>query len=70
MDDIWIPLAETIVITQYKPVWNCALDGFGNHDPGAGRYKGKIPSWDVVHPWRDWAKKLRKSASSYQELKK
>lgn len=69
VDDIWIPLAETMVITQYKPVWNCLLDGFGNHDPGKGRYQGKIPSWDIVHPGRDWAQKLEKSDLTYEDLK-
>lgn len=55
VDDIWIPLGETLLIARFKPVWNLALDGFGNHDPGAGRYQGLRPIWDVLHPGRAWA---------------
>lgn len=55
VDDVWIPLGETLMIATYSPVWNLHLDGFGNHDPGNGRYKGKRPPWDVLHPGRSWA---------------
>jgi hypothetical protein len=57
VDDIWIPLGETLLIARFKPVWNLALDGFGNHDPGAGRYGGQRPVWDVLHPGRAWAER-------------
>lgn len=57
VDDIWIPLGETLLIARFKPVWNLALDGFGNHDPGAGRYSGQRPLWDVLHPGRGWAER-------------
>jgi Eco29kI restriction endonuclease len=59
VDDIWIPLGETLLIARFKPLWNLALDGFGNHDPGAGRYEGLRPLWDVLHPGRAWAFKCR-----------
>ena len=49
VDDIWIPLGETLIISKFRPVWNLALDGFGNHDPGAGRYNGFRPLWDVLY---------------------
>lgn len=55
VDDIWIPLGETLLIAQFRPVWNIALDGFGNHDPGKGRYGGLRPLWDHLHPGRTWA---------------
>lgn len=55
VDDIWIPLGESLVIDRFKPLWNVCLDGFGNHDPGGGRYGGKRPPWDEVHPGRAWA---------------
>lgn len=55
VDDVWIPLGETLMIATYSPIWNLHLDGFGNHDPGKGRYKGKRPPWDVLHPGRSWA---------------
>lgn len=37
VDDIWISFTETILIEKFLPVWNCLLEGFGNHDPGKGR---------------------------------
>jgi hypothetical protein len=55
VDDIWIPLGESVLINKFKPVWNTIVDGFGNHDPGNGRYNGMRPRWDVIHPGRKWA---------------
>lgn len=55
VDDIWIPLGESLLIARFRPVWNIALDGFGNHNPGKGRYNGLRPLWDHFHPGRDWA---------------
>ena len=68
IEDIWIPLAESIVITQFKPIWNTIIDGFGNHDPGAGRVKGKRSMWDTLHPGRAWANKLCDGVSTREEL--
>ncbi|SEP68942.1 Eco29kI restriction endonuclease [Ectothiorhodospira magna] len=55
VDDIWIPLGESLLIAKFNPLWNSVLDGFGNHDPGKGRHAGLRPRWDVVHPGRAWA---------------
>jgi hypothetical protein len=55
VDDIWVPLAEALMIQHYQPVWNQVLQGFGNHDPGGGRRQGARPDWDEVHPGRPWA---------------
>lgn len=49
VDDIWIPLAESMLIEQYKPLWNICIDGFGNHDPGRGRYQQQKSPWDCIH---------------------
>jgi Eco29kI restriction endonuclease len=59
VDDIWIPLAESLLISKFSPIWNKYLDGFGNHDPGKGRYNGLRPLWDVLHPGRGWADKCQ-----------
>lgn len=59
VDDIWIPLGESLLIARYSPVWNSLIDGFGNHDPGSGRYNGMRPRWDVLHPGRGWAVKCK-----------
>jgi len=55
VDDIWIPLGESLLIEMFRPLWNMVVDGFGNHDPGAGRYNQQRSSWDILHPGRSWA---------------
>jgi hypothetical protein len=62
VEDIWIPLAESLLIEMFSPLWNRKLDGFGNHDPGQGRYNQQKSPWDVIHPGRPWAEKLRSSS--------
>ena len=52
VDDVWIPLGESLIIQKFRPLWNVVVEGFGNHDPGAGRVAGKLSSWDVLHPGR------------------
>lgn len=59
VDDIWIALGETLVIQRFQPLWNQVIDGFGNHDPGKGRYGGMRPSWDELHPGRSWAERCK-----------
>ncbi|MCB1225320.1 MAG: Eco29kI family restriction endonuclease [Verrucomicrobiales bacterium] len=59
VDDIWISLGETLIIQRFQPLWNQVVEGFGNHDPGAGRYGGMRPSWDEMHPGRSWAAKCK-----------
>ena len=49
---------EARLIRRYKPLWNTVIDGFGNHDPGAGRYNQARSEWDVLHPGRAWAERL------------
>lgn len=68
VDDIWIPLGETLLIAHFKPVWNLALDGYGNHDPGSGRYEGLRPLWDVLHPGRGWAMKCKARTETIEQL--
>jgi len=50
---------EAAVIKWKKPLWNSYLDGFGNHDPGKGRYEQAKSEWDVVHPGRIWVDKCK-----------
>jgi len=63
VDDIWIPLGESLLIEKAKPLWNIVVDGFGNHDPGKGRYNQQISAWDTIHPGRSWAEKLQQGKS-------
>lgn len=58
VDDIWIPLGESLLIQQFRPIWNMLIDGFGNHDPGGGRRDQRRSAWDTVHPGRKWAELL------------
>ncbi len=52
-----IGTVEAALIRYYKPIWNTKIDGFGNHDPGKGRYNQAKSEWDVIHPGRPWAEK-------------
>ena len=54
-----IGTVEAALIRLYKPIWNSLIDGFGNHDPGNGRYEQAMSDWDVCHPGRSWAKKCK-----------
>lgn len=53
-----ISTVESELIRRFTPLWNSVVDGFGNHDPGQGRYNQSPSEWDVLHPGRAWAKKL------------
>lgn len=68
VDDIWIPLGESLLIARYAPLWNTVVDGFGNHDPGAGRYQGLCPRWDVLHPGRAWAAKCKQRSETQDQI--
>lgn len=58
VDDIWIPLGESLLIQRFRPIWNVLVGGFGNHDPGGGRRNQRRSAWDTIHPGRGWAARL------------
>lgn len=68
VDDIWIPLGESLLIEMFAPIWNTTLFGFGNHDPGKGRYNQQRSPWDTLHPGRAWAAKLQPNVRSEQQI--
>lgn len=71
VDDVWIPLAESLLIEWFRPLWNVVLDGFGNHNPGRKRFEGQRPAWDTVHPGRSWAREMQpnsRTAGEWREL--
>lgn len=70
VDDVWIPLGESMLIARYAPVWNSLLDGFGNHNPGGGRYQGLRPRWDVLHPGRAWADRCQARPESAADVQR
>jgi hypothetical protein len=68
VDDIWIPLGESLLIAKFDPLWNKLIDGFGNHDPGRGHHAGLRPRWDVLHPGRPWADRCRSRDESAEQI--
>lgn len=70
VDDIWIPLGESLIIEEFAPLWNTVVDGFGNHDPGRGRRNQARSDWDTLHPGREWAARLRPGARSVEDLER
>lgn len=69
IDPIWIPLAENALIGRYRPVWNLAVDGFGNKDPGGRRATQHKSPWDKLHPGRLFAEKLAESGASTDSMR-
>lgn len=68
VDDIWIPLGESLLIDTFSSVWNKVIDGFGNHDPGSGRHSQQRSAWDVLHPGRPWANNLKPNRKSESQI--
>lgn len=76
VDDIWIPLAERLLIGHYRPLWNGVVDGFGIHAPGGtpggttGRAGQQKSAWDTLHSGRSFAKgrSARVSAAKIRKL--
>lgn len=60
---------ESLMIEDYRPVWNTALPGFRFHNPGRGRPKQRRSPWDEVHPGRPWAATLSPCSRDSQELR-
>jgi len=67
---IFAALGESVLISRFMPVWNVAIDGFGNHDPGKGRYGGLVPKWDVLHPGRAWAARCQPRRETPEQIAK
>jgi hypothetical protein len=65
--DLVVPV-EASLIRHHKPLWNMVVDGFGNHDPGKGRYNQAKSEWDVLHPGRLWAERLTGVAPQLNEI--
>jgi len=63
-----IGTVEAALIRNYKPLWNTVVDGFGNHDPGSGRYEQAKSDWDVCHPGRLWASKCKGKHNSKKQV--
>lgn len=58
VEPIFIPLGETMLITQTGPLWNTMVPGFGSNAPGSGREAGRKSVWDTLHPGRSHSANL------------
>lgn len=65
--DLVVPV-EAELIRRYKPIWNTVIDGFGNHNPGSGRYNQAKSSWDILHPGRPWTERLTGKSQSLEAV--
>jgi len=63
-----ISTVESELIRRFTPLWNSVIDGFGNHDPGSGRYNQSPSEWDILHPGRKWASKLTGKPPSIDQI--
>ena len=63
-----ISAVESELIRTYTPLWNTVVDGFGNHDPGKGRYNQARSEWDVLHRGRSWADRLTGPAPQLESI--
>lgn len=52
VEDAFIDLAESVLISLFRPVWNQVVDGFGNNPTGGPRSTQRKSEWDVLHPGR------------------
>ncbi|MCY3877550.1 MAG: Eco29kI family restriction endonuclease [Rhodobacteraceae bacterium] len=68
LDPVWIGLTEQVLISEYRPIWNSIVTGFGNNDPGSGRYNQRRSLWDTLHPGREWAMRLQGSNQTVADI--
>nr|WP_281378347.1 Eco29kI family restriction endonuclease [Deinococcus budaensis] len=68
MADALVQWAEATMIKRLKPIWNAEISGFGNHNPGKGRYEQARSIWDQLHPGRAWAERMANLAT-YDEAR-
>jgi hypothetical protein len=52
VEDSFIGLAESILVSIFDPLWNRILDGFGNNPTGGPRSTQAVSKWDQFHPGR------------------
>lgn len=69
LDDVWVRMAERMLISWYKPLWNVVVDGFGNNDPGKRRATQYRSPWDILHPGRPWSVKLAEGETTADDVR-
>jgi hypothetical protein len=65
--DLLVPV-EAELIRRHRPLWNSVVDGFGNHDPGKGRYNQARSEWDILHPGRPWVYRLTGESAALEDV--
>jgi len=60
-EELFISMGEALLITQFRPLWNRHVAGFGLHDPGRGRHGSERSEWDELHPGRPWYPKMKRA---------
>jgi Eco29kI-like restriction endonuclease len=68
-ENIWIPLGESLLFEQFRPVWNVLIEGFGIHQPGKRRLQ-RTSKWDTLHPGRKLARGLPANPLTVENLTK
>jgi hypothetical protein len=63
VNPLWISMAERLLIEEFQPPWNMAVDGFGLNPPGSKRMTGMIPWWHALHPGGLWSSKMEQLRS-------
>lgn len=68
LDEIWIPIGESMLMASCSPLWNLAINGFAVGKP-TRQYESVMASrWDVLHPGRAWATKCRLRVETVDEI--
>ncbi|MDH6703549.1 hypothetical protein P3T27_000230 [Kitasatospora sp. MAA19] len=69
-DDLFTPMAERLMISDLRPVWNVVLEGFGVNPQGSGREGAQLrPKWHEVHVGVDWADGMPPQPSGPEPLR-
>ena len=68
LDPVWIGLTEQVLITEYRPIWNAVMRGFGSHDQGRTRDTQQRSLWDTMHPGRAWASRQKKREETEADI--
>jgi hypothetical protein len=64
VEDAFIDLAESVLISLFRPVWNQVVDGFGNNPTGGPRASQRRSDWEVLHPGRARGKGKEKRSNA------
>ncbi len=68
VDEVWIPLGESVLIDKFRPLWNITLLGFGNNAQGKGREEQERSLWDTLHIGRKRVAKHQPNLKSAAEI--